>query len=112
MVPSAFETWVNETSLVRGAEQLFVLVEQDLAAVVDGDDAQARAFFRASICQGTMLAWCSIQVMTISSPLLMLLAAPALRDQVDGLGGAADEDDLLGRGRVEEAARLCSRASS
>ena len=35
-----------------------------------------------------------------------VLATPALRDEIDRLGGAADEDDLVGRGRVEEAADL------
>ena len=36
-------------------------------------------------------------------------AAPALRDQVDRLGRAADEDDLSDRRRVEEAAHLVAR---
>ncbi|MGC4075982.1 MAG: hypothetical protein QM702_02895 [Rubrivivax sp.] len=47
----------------------------------------------------------------ISSPAPMFCAAPALGDQVDGLGGAAHEDDL-----VLDAApmkrRTVSRASS
>jgi hypothetical protein len=43
--------------------------------------------------------------------LLPIAAAPALGDEVDGLGGAADEDDLLRGRRVEEAATF-SRASS
>ena len=52
MVPSALETWVNETSLVRGLEQLLVLVEQDLAAVVDRHDAQHRALFGSELLPG------------------------------------------------------------
>ena len=31
-----------------------------------------------------------------------MLCAPGLRDEIDGLGGAADEDDLLGLRRVDE----------
>ncbi len=46
-----------------------------------------------------MFEWCSIAVMTTSSPRLSIGAPEALRDQVDGLGGAADEDDLLALAR-------------
>ena len=44
-----------------------------------------------------MLEWCSMAVMTISSPALDVLAAKGLRDQVDAFGRAAHEDDLAAR---------------
>ena len=110
MVPSAFETCVNATEPRARAEQLLVLLEDDLAAIVDRRDAQPRALLGGrAAATGTMLAWCSSQVMTISSPARDVAPAPALRDQVDALGRAAHEDDLLRRRRVEEA-RAPSRA--
>ena len=39
----------------------------------------------------------------IRSPGFEIGAAPALGDEVDPLGGAADEDDLVGRGGADEA---------
>ena len=52
MVPSAFETCATAT--IRGArvEQLLVLFQQQLAAVVHGDHAQPRAFFLAQHLPG------------------------------------------------------------
>ncbi len=41
-----------------------------------------------------MFEWCSMAVMTISSPGFDERAAEALRHEVDGLGRAAHEDDL------------------
>ncbi len=49
--------------------------------------------------------------MTTSSPGPDLPAPETLGDEVDALGGAADEDDLARFGRVEEALHL-ARASS
>ena len=39
-----------------------------------------------------------------------MAAAPAVGDQVDGLGGAAHEDDLARRARIDEAAHGLARA--
>ena len=52
-------------------------------------------FSSQSICQGTMLEWCSIAEMMISSPAPHVLPAIGMADQVDAFGGAADEDDFL-----------------
>ena len=57
-----------------------------------------------SSCQGTMLEWCSIAVMSTSSPGCDAPAAERVRDEVDALGGVAGEDDLAGRRGVEERA--------
>ena len=60
-------------------EQLLVLVEQDIAAIVDRSDTQLGALLAShSICHGTMLAWCSRLVTTISSPSLTLRPPQAL----------------------------------
>ena len=53
-----------------------------------------------------MLEWCSIAVISTSSPALNVRAAERLRDEVDALGRAAGEDDLARRGGVEERPHL------
>ena len=68
-------------------------------------------FSAASCCQGTMLAWCSRCVMTISSSLLDVASAPGLGDEVDALGRAAHEDDLSGDGALMNV-RTFARAPS
>ncbi len=50
-------------------------------------------------------------VMTISSSCADIAAAPALCDEVDGLGSAAHEDDFICRRGTEEAADLVARIS-
>ena len=55
-VPSAFETCVTDDDARLGAEQLLVLLENDLAAIVDRRDAQRAPFSAQSCCQGTILA--------------------------------------------------------
>ena len=67
---------------------------------------------RASSCQGTRLAWCSISVTRISSPgrehepLVLGVVGrgrvgEGVRDEVERLGGVLREDDLVG-GRADE----------
>ena len=51
-VPSAFETCATATIFVRGPEQLCKFIEQQLALVVDGSDAQPGAFFFAQNLPG------------------------------------------------------------
>ena len=69
IVPSALETWASATHLRARRQQPLELVETQFAGVGDRHDAQAgRRVSSQSICQGTILEWCSIQVMTISSP--------------------------------------------
>jgi hypothetical protein len=51
---------------------------------------------------GTMLEWCSMAVIRTSSPAPTLDAAVGLRDEVDGLGCAADKDDFARISGVQE----------
>ena len=51
---------------------------------------------------GTMLEWCSITVVRTRSPSMQVAAAKAVRDEVDRLGRAPDEDDLVRVVSVEE----------
>src|SRR5450756_2132233 len=76
-------------------EERAVLVEEDLAAVVDRYHAQRRAALL-----GEKLPWHDVGVMLQAGdhdliPGAHICAAPALRDEVDRLGRAADEDDVL-----------------
>ena len=59
-----------------------------------------------------MFEWCSIVVDEHFVVAADVRAAVAGGDEVDGLGRAADEDDLLPVGRVQEAAATVSRACS
>ncbi len=95
MVPSAFETCVNDDEPRPRAEQLLVLLEDDLAAIVDRRDPQARALLGAELLPGDDVG----VVLEPGDDDLVARAdvapAPALRDEVDRLGRAADEDDVL-----------------
>ena len=42
IVPNAFETWDTATMRVAAVEQLFVFFEDQVAAIVDRDEAQQR----------------------------------------------------------------------
>ena len=112
MVPSAFETCVKETMRVRGLSSFSYSSRMIWPCVIDRRDAKCAPFSEASCCQGTMLAWCSSQVMTISSPAFDVAPAPALGDQVDGLGRAAREDDLSCAKARSGSAATRSRAPS
>ena len=57
---------------------------------------------RQAICQGTMFEWCSMWGDQHLVPGLDPGAPEAGGDEVDPLGGAADEDDLLAAFGVEE----------
>ena len=108
-VPSAFETCGNATSLVRALSSLPYSSSSTWPRSSTGATRSFAPLASASCCHGTMLAWCSRCVMTISSPAPMCLPPQLLRDEVDRLGGAAHEHDLVGRRRIEEA-RAPSRA--
>ncbi len=89
-----------------GAEELVIFVEQNLAGVIDGSDAEASSGFGAEHLPGD-------DVGVVLEPgdddfvaFVDVLASPGLGDEVDAFGGAADEDDFFGAGGVEEAARL------
>ncbi len=93
----------------RPEEPLVLLEDASARCRRPARPAAGRPSRRQSSCQGTMLAWCSSQVRTISSPSPTWRRPPALRDQVDALGGAAHEDDLLRRAGVEEAPHRLAR---
>ena len=105
-MPSALETCAIETSRVFGPKQLFVLVEQHLARVIDRRNAQPRALFRAQHLPGN-----DVGVMLHPGDdnlivLLNVLASPTLRDKIDGLGRSAHKDDLARGAGIQKAARL------
>ena len=62
----------------------------------------------ASSCHGTMLEWCSITEMTISSP-GRRRGADRVRAEVQRLGRVLGEDDLLGAIRADELGELGPR---
>ena len=92
-----------------GSEELLVLVEQDVAVVVDRGDAQPRARLEAELLPrhdvGVVLEPGDDDLVAC----FHVAAAPGLRDEVDPLGCPADEHDLLGRRRVDELAHLVAR---
>ena len=67
-VPSALETWVAATSLVRGPSRSSNSLSSRLPASSTGATFRTAPVCCESSCHGTMLAWCSRWVMTISSP--------------------------------------------
>ncbi len=95
--------------LGAAAQQLLVLVEADLAAVIDWNDAQNCAFFRSQHLPGNDVGVVLDPADDDLVALVDVLAAPALRNQVDGFGGAADEDDFFGGRCVEEVCDLAAR---
>ena len=72
IVPSAFDTWENETSFVRGPSRRSYSSRSTWPGSSTGATRSFAPFSAQSICHGTMLAWCSSQVMTISSSFRML----------------------------------------
>ncbi len=91
---------------MRSIEQLFVLVEEKFALVADGHNAQHRAGLLAEHLPGH-----DVRVMFHRGDNDLIAgvqvgAAPTLRDEVDALGGTANEDDFARLGRAEEAAYL------
>ena len=66
----------------------------------------ARAPFSShSICQGTMLEWCSMAEIRISSPGLDVCPAQS-RDQIDAFGRAAHEDHVSAVACIDERCAL------
>ena len=93
-MPSAFETCVNATSLVRGPSSFSYSSRMTCAAIVDRRDAQPRARLGAQLLPRHDVR----VVLEVGEDDLVARAdvapAPALRDEVDALGRAAHEDDL------------------
>ena len=57
-----------------------------------------------------MFEWCSITVMSTSSPWRDVRIAPGARDQVDAFGRVPGEDDFVRRSRADERAHDFARA--
>ena len=90
----------NETRLL--SEQSLIFVEQDLAAVVDWNNAQLRALFRAEYLPGH-------DVGVVFQPgdddfvvFLDVLASPTLGDEVNAFSCAAHKNNFAYGGRVDE----------
>jgi hypothetical protein len=86
IVPSAFERWMTASSLVR-SEQALELLHPQLPASSIGTTRREAPCRSQSICHGTMLEWCSISVISTSSPAPRNAAAVGLRHEVDRFGG-------------------------
>ena len=87
-------------------EELAVLFQQHLAVVIDRHDAQLRALGERKLLPrhdvGVMLEMRDDDLVARTH----VLQAERVRHEVDGLGGAAHEHDLLRRRRIDEARHL------
>src|SRR6202044_1452281 len=87
-------------------KELLVLIEQNLAIVVDGGYTQASTLFRTQHLPGNNIG---VMLNPTDDDLIALIdvaPSPCLGDQVDGLGRAAHEYDLFRGGSVEEVCHL------
>ena len=102
MVPSAFDICVIATSLVRVGQQLFELVDQEIAFVVDRRpfDDGAMAFPEEMPGHDVGMVLHDREHDLVAG--LDVRLAPGRRHEVDRLGGVAGEDDLLVAPGVEE----------
>src|ERR1700760_2293627 len=95
----------NSDNLCLRRQQLFKLVEQKLALVVDRSYAQLCAFFFTQQLPGNnvgMVLQSRDQNFITTTD---VLTAIRLRHQVDGFRGAANKDDLFAVSRIQELAR-------
>ena len=68
MVPSMLETQVSETTLVRSLISSSMFERSRRPSSVSPNQRRVAPLRSVSSCHGTMLEWCSISVMTTSSP--------------------------------------------
>ena len=108
-VPSAFETWVKATMRVRGLSSFSYSSSSTSPRSSTGATRNLAPTSLHSICQGTMLEWCSRLVTTTSSPSPTLRLPHEHCHEIDRLGRAAHPDDGLVRRRIEEAAHFLAR---
>jgi len=106
IVPKAFETCVTDTRRVLGPSSFSNSSSRICPSSSTGATRRRAPVSAANICQGTIFAWCSIQLMTISSSLPIWRRPQLLRHQIDGLRRAADKDDLFHRRGIEKARYL------
>ncbi len=109
-VPSEFETTpVATTFTVPLACDRVELLEPQLALVVERDHPESSTRALGDVLPGdevrVMLELADDDEVARPEP----DEAPGVRDEVDPLGGVADEDDLARRGRVHERAHLLAR---
>ena len=113
IVPSEFETWVNANSFTSGVRSSSSWSSARVPSSTDRHESEAGAPARsARSCHGTRLLWCSISVSRITSPVRRNFPPQALRDEIDALGRAAREDDLVRRWRRRGIRRRAARAPS
>jgi hypothetical protein len=91
------------------SEQLLVLIQQHLTAVIYGRDAQLRPLLRAE-----HLPWDDVGMMLKpgDSNLVVFLniaSSPALGNEIHAFGSAPNEDDLACGRRIQEPANLFTR---
>ncbi len=91
-------------------EELLVLLEDQFAVVVHRDHPQAGAGLPADELPGDDVGVVLHLRDEDLVPLAQPGAAPALGDQIDGLGRPAHEDDFARAGGVEEALDLTARS--
>ncbi len=68
MVPSMLDTQVSETTLVRSVIRSSMFDRSSRPSSVSPNQRSVAPVRSVSSCHGTMLEWCSISVMTTSSP--------------------------------------------
>ena len=68
MVPSTLDWWARATSLVRSVISSPAWDRSSWPSSVTPNQRSVAPVRSHSSCHGTMLEWCSISVMTISSP--------------------------------------------
>lgn len=68
IVPSAFDTQVSETTLVCSLMSSSMLLRSSRPSSVTPNQRSVAPVRSQASCHGTMLLWCSISVMSTSSP--------------------------------------------
>ena len=71
IVPSEFDTWTTATIFVRSVSRPSSRSIRSSPSSVIGSTFRCAPFSSQMSCQGTMFEWCSISVMSTSSPLPM-----------------------------------------
>ena len=87
-------------------EQLFVLLHEEFAALVHGNDAQFGVLLFAEHLPGDDVGVVLHRRDDDLVAGLHVLAAPGTADQVDAFGGAADEDQFIFAARIQKALGL------
>ena len=105
MVPRTFDIAVKQNALVPSSNRSRS-VRSSRPSGVSGSQRISKPFSAASICQGTMLAWCSIWVSSTASPSPRFAPPHDRATRFMRLGGVLGEDEAaLGRS-VDEALHL------